>query len=102
MDCTTIGASEPTRTPEILQVRLFLRWISAMGNSSLTRGKGAKPQRTPGYTEVKQSENWRGLGENRLRGAVPPTRGWSSLSRCKSPLRRKGRGRRKPPDRCAL
>jgi hypothetical protein len=40
MDCTTIGASEPTRTPPTATVTVFLRGIIAMGNNSLSRGIG--------------------------------------------------------------
>src|SRR5580704_12731256 len=41
MDCTTIGASEPTRTPPTTAVTVFLRGIIAMGASILTRGNRA-------------------------------------------------------------
>src|ERR1700722_3327928 len=41
MDCTTIGASEPTRTPPTTAVTVFLRGIIAMGVSILTRGNRA-------------------------------------------------------------
>ena len=37
MDCTTIGASEPTRTPPTATVTVFLRGIIAMGTNSLSR-----------------------------------------------------------------
>src|SRR5580704_4721279 len=35
MDCTTIGASEPTRTPPTMAVTVFLRGMIAMGTSIL-------------------------------------------------------------------
>src|SRR5271154_878570 len=38
MDCTTIGASEPTRTPPTTAVRVFLRGIIAIGSFILTCG----------------------------------------------------------------
>src|SRR5262249_15243286 len=39
MDCTTTGASDPTRTPPTTAVTVFLRWIVAIGGiDSLTRG----------------------------------------------------------------
>jgi len=41
MDCTTIGASDPTRTPPTTAVTVFLRGIIAMGAFILTRGKKA-------------------------------------------------------------
>ncbi len=43
MDCTTIGASLPTRTPPMVAVKVFLRWISAMfGLSILNQGGGKR------------------------------------------------------------
>src|SRR5580698_5020707 len=38
MDCTTTGASEPTRTPPTTAVTVFLRGMIAMGASILARG----------------------------------------------------------------
>src|SRR5580704_5949694 len=43
MYCTTIGASEPTRTPPTTTVTVFLRGIMAMGTSILARRKKASP-----------------------------------------------------------
>src|SRR5437660_11643405 len=48
IDCTTTGASLPTRTPPILTVTAFLRWILAMVNIQFSMGKagvqsGPKP-----------------------------------------------------------
>src|SRR3954453_1502570 len=38
IDCTTIGASEPTRTPPTTAVTVFLRWVVAIaGINSLPR-----------------------------------------------------------------
>src|SRR5579863_5362637 len=37
MDCTTIGASDPTRTPPTTAVRVFLRGIVVIGSLILTR-----------------------------------------------------------------
>src|SRR5216683_228817 len=39
IDCTTTGASDPTRTPPTTTVTVFLRGIIAMGSLILTRGK---------------------------------------------------------------
>src|SRR5580658_1384126 len=39
MDCTTMGASEPTRTPPTTTVTVFLRGIIAMETISLSRGE---------------------------------------------------------------
>src|SRR5437868_7380651 len=41
MDCTTTGASEPTRTLPMVQVADFRRIIVAMGKFSLTERVGA-------------------------------------------------------------
>src|SRR6185503_109391 len=40
MDCTTTGASEPTRTLPIVQVTVLRRWIEAMGIFSLAERVG--------------------------------------------------------------
>src|SRR3954466_9795898 len=41
IDCTTIGASEPTRTPPTTAVTVFLRWVVAIaGINSLPREYG--------------------------------------------------------------
>src|SRR5438270_6794143 len=39
IDCTTTGASLPTRTPPILTVTAFLRWIVAIVNIQFSMGK---------------------------------------------------------------
>src|SRR5436190_5022499 len=39
IDCTTTGASLPTRTAPILTVTAFLRWIVAMVNIQFSMGK---------------------------------------------------------------
>src|SRR5690242_19802767 len=45
MDCTTTGASEPTRTLPIVQLTVLRRWMEAMGISSLAeRGRRALAQ----------------------------------------------------------
>src|SRR6476469_905509 len=40
MDCTTTGASDPTRTLPIVQVTVLRRWMEAMGISSLAERAG--------------------------------------------------------------
>src|ERR1700732_5286300 len=43
IDCTTTGASEPTRTPPTTAVTVFLRGIIAMGSYILTREHDGYP-----------------------------------------------------------
>jgi hypothetical protein len=48
IDCTTTGASLPTRTPPMVTVTAFLRWILAMMNIQFSMGKpGAGPAPKP-------------------------------------------------------
>jgi hypothetical protein len=54
MDCTTIGASEPTRTPPTIAVTVFLRGIIAIGISILTRKIGAFQARRPCLPSIDQ------------------------------------------------
>src|SRR5215813_12130481 len=45
IDCTTTGASEPTRTLPMLQVRVLRRSIKAMGKDQFSRAKLRTPVR---------------------------------------------------------
>src|SRR5271167_3103446 len=54
IDCTTIGASEPTRTLPMVQVTVFLRWRLAMGSFILACGEGFATGGTGVHREVQR------------------------------------------------
>src|SRR5215475_1747958 len=44
IDCTTTGASEPTRTLPMVQLTVLRRWIEAMWNPKFNRSLGRESQ----------------------------------------------------------
>src|SRR5271170_3845118 len=59
IDCTTIGASEPTRTWPTVQVTDFLRRSWAMGSFILTCGKGLTTEDTEVHRGVRRDRRGR-------------------------------------------
>src|SRR5437764_14707518 len=62
IDCTTTGASLPTRTPPILTVTAFLRWIVAIVNIQFSMGKRGAWAAPRGLGEVQHGPS--GAGEH--------------------------------------
>src|SRR5437016_1981745 len=72
IDCTTTGASLHTRTPPIEAVTAFLRWMSAMGSSSLT--ERLPSGRSWGLAEQGQGESTDRYGDRSAKMAKASSR----------------------------